>query len=267
MEHSRQMARLMEEKGYPYTYTEVPKTGHGCRGAEIWEEVILWLLKQEKRKAPDHVSLATYDLRHNRSYWVAIEQLAHYGKRGTIDAGFTGDHRAVVQTDRVHTFSLGPVEHRNTVSVVIDGQNLGAVDLSRRQTFRRGEDGLWECGTFDLSKEKRPRSSGPMGDLFYHGLILVPGTAGSEEETFFTSWMARNAQAYYRSRNGGVHRGGIMGENWVDLPIVNDRDLSDEMLTQNNLLLYGTYTSNAVLAQFEEELPLVFDGGGHPYLG
>ena len=260
VEHSRQMSRLMEEKGYPYTYTEVPKTGHGCRVAEIWEKVVFWMLEQQKRRNPDRVSLASYGLRHNRSYWVVIEQIAHYGKRGMVDAGFTENNRMVVQTDNIRTFSLGPIEHRDYVAVVIDGQNLGEVNLSRQQTFQRGKTGTWQLGVFDLSKEKRRRSSGPIGDLFYDGLVLVPGTAGSEEETFFNSWAANDAQRYYRNRNGGVHRGGIMGENWVDLPIISDKELKDDMLVNNNLLLYGTYTSNSVLAHFEDELPLVFDG-------
>ena len=260
VEHSRQMVRLMEEKGYPYTYTEVPKTGHGCRAPEIWEKVILWLLEQRKRRHPDHVSLASYGLRHNRSYWVTIEQLAQYDKRGMVDAGFTGNNSLIVQTDNIRTFSLGPIEHRASAAVVVDGQNLGEIDLTQQQTFQCGKTGDWKSGTFDLSKEKRHSSSGPIGDLFFDGLILVPGTAGSEEETFFNSWIARNAQQYYRGRNGGVHRGGIMGENWVDLPIINDKELEDDVLVNSNLLLYGTYTSNSVLAQFEDDLTLVFDG-------
>jgi len=259
VEHSRQMARLMEQKGRLYTYTEVPKTGHGCRVTEIWEKVILWLLEQQKRRNPDHVSLASYELRHNRSYWVAIEQLGYYGKRGMLDASLTENNRVIVQTDNINTFSLGPIEQSNPIAVVVDGQDLGEVLLSQQQPFRRSKTGVWKKGTFDLSKEKRPLSSGPIGDIFYDGLILVPGASGSEEETFFNSWVATNAQRYYRSRNGGVHRGGIMGENWVDLPIISDSDLKDDVLVNNNLLLYGTYNSNSILAQFEDALPLVFD--------
>ena len=259
VEHSRQMARLMGEKGYSYIYTEVPKTGHGCRVPEVWEKVILYLLEQKKRRNPDHVSLVSYDLRHHRSCWVAIEQLAHYGERGAVDAGLTGDNRAAVHTDGVRAFSLGPIEGREAVTVVVDGQGLGEVNLSRSQTFRRGEDGVWRAGVFDLTREKRHGSSGPIGDLFYDGLILTPGTAGSEE-AFFTSWAARDARMYYRNRNGGVHRGGIMGDNAVDLPIVNDNDLQEDALVHNNLLLYGTHASNSVLARFERELPLAFEG-------
>lgn len=260
VEHSRQMARLMGEKGYSYRYTEAPKTGHGCRAPEVWEEVILWLLEQKKRRHPDHVSLASYDLRHNRSCWVTIEQLAHYGERGAVDAGLTGDGRAVIRTEGVRTFSLGPIAGRKVIAVSVDGQGLSGVDLSRPQTFQCDEDGVWRTGAVDLSKEKRHRSSGPIGDLFYDGLILTPGTAGSEEEAFFTSWAARDARGYYRNRNGGVHRGGIMGDNAVELPIVNDGDLQEDALIDNNLLLYGTYASNSVLARFEGELPLAFDG-------
>ncbi len=258
--HSRQMARLMEERGYSYRYTEVPGTGHGCRTPDLWEQVIPWLLDQRKRSDPDHVCLVSFDLRHNRSYWVAIQQLAQYGGRGMVDAGFAGDRRVVVRTAGVRTFSLGPVKGREAVAVAVDGQNPCEADLSRPQAFRRGEDGVWRAGVFDLSQEKRHGSSGPVGDLFHDGLILVPGTAGTEEEAFFTSWAARDAKGYYRSRNGGVHRGGIMGDNAVDLPMVNDSDLSEDALAGNNLLLYGTHASNAVLARFEGKLPLAFEG-------
>ena len=132
--------------------------------------------------------------------------------------------------------------------------------LSHRVQFQRGGEGVWTQGDFDLSSEKRHGTSGPISDLFFDGLILVPGTVGTDEERFFTRWIADNAVGYYRSRNGGVHRGGIMGDNAVDLPVIPDVEISEDLLTANNLLLYGTYTSNAILAQFEDQLPLAFEG-------
>ena len=89
VEHSRQMARLLGELGIPFTYTELPRTGHDSRLPEIWEQVILWLLDQRKVRDPDRVVLATFSLRHHRSAWVAIQQLARYGgERGVVDARF-----------------------------------------------------------------------------------------------------------------------------------------------------------------------------------
>ena len=260
VEHSRQMARRMEEQGYTYKYTEVPKTGHGCRTAEIEEGAILWLLKQRKQRDPNHISLVTYDLRHNKSYWVTIDQLVQYGERGKVDARFVEKNRLVVRTENVRTFSLGPVEAHESVGGVIDDQEFEPVGLRRQQRFQRNREGVWAHGGFDLSNEKRHSASGPISDLFFDGLILVPGTVGTQEETFFNQWIADNAVGYYQSRNGGVHRGGIMGDNAVDLPVVPDVELSEDRLQANNLLLYGTYQSNAILARLEDKLPLALEG-------
>ncbi|MBI1929748.1 prolyl oligopeptidase family serine peptidase [Candidatus Poribacteria bacterium] len=260
VEHSRQMAQLLEARGYPYQYTEVPKTGHGCRTPDVWEQVILWLLEQRKQSAPNHVPLATYDLRHNRSYWVTIDQLSHYGERGMVDARFVEKNRIVVHTENVRTFSLGPMGGDESAHLVIDDQAVGDMNLSCQRRFQRSREGVWAGGNFDLAGEKRHRASGPISDLFFDGLILVPGTVRTEEETFFTRWVAENAVGYYRSRNGGVHRGGIMGDNAVDLPTIPDVELSEERLRANNLLLYGTDASNAIFARFKGRLPIAFEG-------
>jgi len=257
VEHSRQMARLLQEQGYSFEYTEVPQTGHGCRQPEIWEQVVLWLLDQQKVRQPDHLTLSTYALRHSSSFWVAIEQLQQYGEQGLVDAGFV-EGRLAVRTEGIRTLSLGPVEKKSPVPAELDGQDLGMMDFGQRQRFRRDEEGNWEAGDFDLSREKRPGCSGPVGDLFHEGLLLVVGTAGAEEETFFNRWVAEHTRGYFRMRNGGVHRGGIMGENWVDLVRVEDRALAEDDLVANNLLLFGNGTSNSVLGRFAGDLPLEF---------
>ncbi len=259
VEHSRQMAQLMEAQRYTHKYTEVPKTGHGCRLPDIWEEVILWLLQQRKQRSPDHVSLATYDLRHNRSYWVTVDQLTHYGKRGAVNAHFAKTNSLIVDTENIRTFSLGPVQKNEQINLTIDGQKFESMDLSRQKQFQRNHKGVWAHSKYDLSAEKHHRASGPISDLFFNGLILVPGTVGTPEETFFNEWIAEDAAGYYRSRNGGVHRGGIMGDNAVELPIIPDVELTQDLLQTNNLLLYGGYGSNAILSQFKGKLPLAFD--------
>ena len=243
----------------PTPTPKCPRTGHGCRTPDIWKQVIPWLLDQRKQDSPSHVSLVTWGLRHNRSYWVEIDQLAHYGASGEVDACREGD-RLTVRTEGVRTLSLGPIEEGTAPEVILDGQALGRLNLGRRQSFRRHQSGTWEPGTFALRAEKRHQSSGPIGDLFYNGLLLVPGTSGSEEESFYNDWVAGHATGYFSSRNGGVHRGGIMGENTVELPVVRDVALRDDDRDGNNLLLYGTSSTNAVLRQFEGQLPLAFEG-------
>ena len=109
---------------------------------------------------------------------------------------------------------------------MIDDQQIGTVNSSVEQQFHRGVTGKWTKDGFDLSGQKRPKNAGPIGDLFFEQLLLVPGTAGSAEETFFNNWMTDNTASYFRSWNDGAHRGGIVGDNAIDLTIVPDSDLS-----------------------------------------
>ena len=70
VEHSRQMARLLRDRGHEVTYTELPRTGHDARVPEVWERVVVWLLDQRKRRDPERVAFATGTLRHHRSAWL-----------------------------------------------------------------------------------------------------------------------------------------------------------------------------------------------------
>ncbi len=255
--HSRQMAERLDALGFEFIYTEVPATGHGCRLDDIWEQVILWLLARRKKRHPGIVSLVTCDLRHNRSHWVAIEQLDRYGRCGSVDARL-GEGEIAVKAEGVRTLTLGPLPRDG--SVLLTGKPAGNLPAGETRTFRRATNGTWNpILPDDLAGEKRHGCSGPIGDLFHDPLLLVPGTTGTQEETFFNSWVASDARGYYRSRNGGVHRGGIMGENSVDLRLVNDVDVGEESMRANNLLLYGTPSTNGLLARYRDRVPVSFD--------
>ena len=86
---------------------------------------------------------------------------------------------------------------------MIDDQQIGTVNSSVEQQFHRGVTGKSTKDGFDLFGQKRPQNAGPIGDLFFEQLLLVPGTAGSAEETFFNNWMTDNTASYFRSWNGG----------------------------------------------------------------
>ena len=258
VEHSRQMARLMDKLGYSYRYSEIRGLGHASlQRSGLWDDVILWLLDQKKTRNPAHVTLAAFGLRHNHSYWVEIDQLVHYGSRGTVDAEINAGGLAV-RTEGVRTLSLGPIKGSPPLRTVIDGQDMGVVDTTRQLTFGLDE-GAWRLGQQPSASQKRRGSSGPIGDLFFDRTILVPGSAGTEEETHFNQWMAENSAIGFRLRNGGVHRGGIPGENSIELAVVSDDDLTDEELLANNLILFGTHATNSILARFAGDLPLSFE--------
>jgi len=175
-----------------------------------------------------------------------------------------------VETDNVRTLSLGPVPGREAVGLSIDGQTLRDVALGQRRTLRRDDQGNWEIGEFDLAGEKRHGCSGPIADLFFDSTILVPGTVGDEREATFNRAVAGHQARLYRDRNGGVHRGGIMGQNDVALAVIDDEELTERQRRQSNLILYGTPESNSVMRRLADRLPVAFDGrtirvGGKSY--
>jgi len=49
-----------------------------------------------------------------------------------------------------------------------------------------------------------------------------------------------------------------MGHNSVKLSSVPDAELDEARLAAGNLLLYGTFASNSILARFQGQLPLAF---------
>jgi len=272
--HSRRMTKLLADHGCPYKYTEIEGAGHGftSKAPNITEESLLWLIEHKKERNPEHVKFATYTLRHNKSYWVTVDQLDYYGKKGVVDAEFIEPGRLIVRTENIKTLSLGPVQNRTSVKLNMGGQEFGDMDLSAKRMFRRNNEGDWKTGDFDLSKEKCHDCSGPLADLFFHNTILVTGTTGEDAETTFNREVAGHQAGLYRHRNGGVHRGGIMGQNDVELPVIYDKDLSEDQLKQNNLILYGTFESNSVMKRFAGKLPVEFHGkviriGGKTYAG
>ena len=85
----------------------------------------------------------TYELRHNRSYWVSIDQLENYAERAKLDARRMDERQVVVTTENVQALSLGPIAEANSVRVTIDGQDAAEADLTGRTTFQREPGGTW----------------------------------------------------------------------------------------------------------------------------
>ncbi len=279
VEHSRQMDRKLSALGYPHHYVEVPRTGHGCRLPGLWEETIIWLLDQERTPDPDRVSLTVHTLRHNRIRWVAVEQQMVYGNPATAQATVNAARdRLEARTENVRRLALGPVPRASAATLVLDRSTLERTDLTSLRRFVRGPDGSWAPdGEGIPTGEKRPGLSGPFGDIFFEPIAIVYGASGSDVESELNRLMARNAASFFREENGGVHRGGIRGDNSVEIPIASDKDalavldsaapgagprgaISKDLLERANLFLIGNAASNAVIARLSGSLPVRFSG-------
>lgn len=260
VEHSRNMQNQLMERGFPSRFTEVSGTGHGIRDDQLFESAVEWMLDQTKETSPHHVRLSTSSLRHNTSYWVTIQQLQTYGRIASIDARITDPGSVAVSTVNVQALSLGPVAGPSQSHLTVDGQRFTDVDLTEAKTFRFHQaNETWEVGKPASASEKHHGCSGPIGDLYFENVILVPGSTGTEEENFFTRMAAYNQRSLFRRTNGGLHRGGIPGENSVRLPLTPDTGLSDDVIRTSNLMLFGTPRTNRLIQRFDGQLPIIFE--------
>ena len=259
VEHSRRMASLFTEQGYTFKYTEVPEAGHSCMLPEIYDEVVPWLLEQERAPTPERVAHSTYTLRHNRSHWLTIETLGRYGEKATLDARKSGKSFEI-SSRNVEAFSIAPAGSTESLQIVVDGKEFADIHLIRQETFCKDSQGRWRNQAPNLRAGKRHGVSGPIGDMFFERVVLIPGTFGSAHAIHANRNLAKFASNFYSYRNGGVHRGGIVGDNKVKLPVIDDGDLTESERRQHNLILYGTPSSNRVLAHYEDRLPLSFSG-------
>ena len=166
------------------------------------------------------------------------------------------------------------------VTVTLDGTTFEKIGIAGAPAFVRASDGRWSQTKQPIPDgEKRPHLAGPFGDLFYEPTVIIRGTCGSTEQTRFNEMMARNIPRTFRARNGGVHRGGIMGENSVPLPVLTDEQylsitgtdakpiesagitIDKALLQRSNLWCIGHSSSNAVLARLASHLPVRYGEG------
>jgi len=263
IEHSKQMARLFDQLGIEYEFTIIPEGGHGCMNHGQLPKVIQWLCQQTRVAHPERVRLVAHTLRHNQSFWFSIDEFEEYGKPASVDAMFKGDTLAI-DTKNVKTLSVSPIEGRNAVHVDLPGSHLGPVDLTKSTRMYTRSGGEWRSVSdpVALKERKRRGCSGPMGDLFFEPLRIVRGTHGGAQETEFQEIMAQSIPVHFRNTNGGVHRGLFNGSSSYDLQIIDDDKISDELLENANLILWGSDQSNSVLSKLIGDLPLSFEVDG-----
>ena len=276
VEHSRSINRKLTALNIPHEYHEEKKTGHRSRNRKTWEPTLLWLLKQKKDPHLQHVSLTVHTLRHNRAQWVAVEQQRVSGQVSSVEAHYDIDQSSMrVTSENVERLALGPIQNANDVSLSVDDIEFTGLDLLKPVTLKRTSN-VWKItGQKIPPSEKRPSLSGPFSDIFLGPVVIVYGTAGNEEATHHNRTMAYDSVRFFNQYNGGVHRGGITGENEVRIPVISDEELqtlqagdeiaedrhrtipvTKELLGRANLFFFGHPQNNSELAKLSDDLPV-----------
>jgi predicted esterase len=282
VEHSRQMDRKLTALGIPHDYVEVPKTGHSVARNDVnYRDAVVWLLKQKRVENPEQITLTVHTLRHNKSHWVTVEQQIMSGMPSAVEAAVSGGQLKVT-TSNVRRLALGPLAGSPEVEIKLDGATFPRARLLNPVRFAKTQSGTWIRDEDPIPhREKRRGVSGPFGDLFIEPALLVYGTSGTDAETHFNQVMANEGLRFFHRTNGGIHRGGIPGENSVPLPVLSDQQLlqlssgdasplklpeqnltlDKDLAERANLFLIGNAKSNNALARLARNLPVAFSNG------
>ncbi|MEX0776871.1 MAG: prolyl oligopeptidase family serine peptidase [Phycisphaeraceae bacterium] len=164
-----------------------------------------------------------------RSFWVTVEQQQRMMDYSTVDLHRrVNQHHIMGTTNNVKRLSLDvrDLVGDQPVTIELDAQTLDPVALPQPEGkihLSRGVDGNWTLVGPVSPGEKNARRYGPIKDALRHRLLLVYGTAGSDEENQWALTRARlDAERFWFSGNAALE---VIADVAFDATTTRDRDV------------------------------------------
>lgn len=210
-----------------------------------------------REEYPAKIRFVTYTLRTPSCAWVEILALGRHYDQARVEAEKT-DAGFKLETTNVRALRLRlpDLDSSTKVNVQIDGQELtakarGGQNVLHLYLERRGArwaDALPQRLVVDRLRrlQKTTGLQGPIDDAFTGPFLCVRGTG--------KAWNPA-VQAY---ADADLKR---FREEWDkylrgDLPVKNDDEITDDDIASKNLILFGDPSSNALIGQVLDRLPL-----------
>ena len=221
------------------------------------EEAYAPFVKKGRDEYPKRVRFVTYTLKYADCDWVRVLALDRHYERALVDAEHADD-AFTVKTQNVRAVRLTvPKGALGEQAVTIDGQKLKArtwgPQVGAPAVFLQRKQGRWEATLPQrllTDRARRPQKSpgltGPIDDAFTAPFLCVRGTG--------KAWHAATAKYVeadlnrFRAEWSKYFRG--------ELPVKDDTEVTSEDITTHNLILFGDPSSNALIAQAVDALPL-----------
>jgi predicted esterase len=247
----------------PMTLLVAPGLGH-TMPAE-WqaraEELYAKYATTGRPPSPERVRFVTYTLKYAVCDWVTILRLKHHYEKATIDAQAT-DKGFKVKTTNISALALElpPGFTRVTVNVDIDGELIEAPIPAGRRTkasdlriFLDRRNDRWEAVLPERLLTDRLRRmqkttdlQGPIDDAFMQPFLCVVGTG--------KPWHQETG----RCAEGSLKQFQQLWDKYLraELPVKKDEEVTPEDIAGKHLVLFGDPSSNSLVAQVLDGLPL-----------
>lgn len=216
----------------------------GHKFDDISKEKFMAFLAEHRRKGRPafpgrrEIRFTTSTLRYNECEWLTLHELDQQYEPSTVESRLDERNVLRVTTDNVTALSIARgVADR----VSIDGS--APVDLNAAADsnlpdvyFVRENDG-WKVLDYDESlafienpeQNKRPGLQGPIDDAFMEPFVCVRGT-GSAWSQPLQDWSTASLELFETEF-----------DKWLrgKAPVIDDTQLTDELIAQKNLVLFG----------------------------
>jgi pimeloyl-ACP methyl ester carboxylesterase len=248
---------------------------------------------------PRRVRFHTYTLRYNAAHWVRINGLDQHWERGEIDARMDEYGRITIYHSNINDVTLkfppGALGDDSPLGDIIsplsvafhnpqaqnpqaEAQEFSPIEPAHDVRLRVKSDGSFECrfvkdggrwrlfeADDDAGLHKRAGLQGPIDDAYMDSFLFVTPT-GEARHPPVQQWvqleLERAATHWRQQMRGDVRRR-------------PDVEVTDDDITNHNLILWGDPQSNALLGRLLPKLPLEwtaesiligqqrFDAAGH----
>jgi dienelactone hydrolase len=263
----KQAADVMElalsAEGIQLTHIIGPATAHryhpGARD-EV-ERRVTALARRGRNRVPNRVRFVTYTLRYNEAAWIRIDGLEEHWEQASVNATLDRDAGTIdIITKNITGFTIQfepgdyPFNPVQPLRLTVDGQEQLAVppfsDLSYRASYIQVNRD-WILGPQGGDQlRKRSGLQGPIDDAFMDSFVFVRPT-GPVTNARVAGWarseMERAIEHWRRHFRGHAR-------------VVADTDVTEEMIANSNLVLWGEPSSNQVWSKIRKDLPIQYDG-------
>lgn len=236
-----------------------PDLGHAFPPA--WqkkaEEEYARYAERGRPEYPEKIRFVTYTLKYPSCDWVEILSLEEHYRRSLVEAEKTPNGFSVKTTNIRSLHLSAPSSEAATLDVDIDGQKLQVRPWvgpnAEFHVYLRKLQGRWKALLPQILRAERVRLlrkitglQGPIDDAFTENFLCVRGTGKAWHEK--TQQYAEARLQQFQQEWSKWWRG--------DLPIKDDVDVKDSDISSRHLILFGDPSSNSILGQVLEQLPL-----------
>lgn len=263
--HGRMFAERLEaldsKRGFTfeYEYREIPGRGHWWHDDSLdvscvdLPEVMDFLQSHSRESDPARVFIKTVNLATmNRSHWLEVTRQLEPMKETFISAAAEGRWLFVSPRRNVEEFRLRCPDfyRRPGITHVVVDREIHDIDMGPGETvvFSRRAGKFRPGPARRAGLAKTPGRYGPIKQAYFSPFVMVYGTRAHETRGDIYADMALHAartQAFRWWRRGN---------GYVD--VLPDTCVTDSIIADFNLILFGTSNCNGFLDRIERYLPI-----------